>query len=85
MIVAYPPLKEAAQGISSDLEADHAAAAVDLVDRVGRDEPPAPCEPLAHRERVWNLGLAAVHRAFDAADESAVRVRDEIAGSLQEL
>jgi hypothetical protein len=73
--------EEGADRLALDAEADHARAVVDLLDRVGRHEPPAAGEEArAHREGVRLLGRGAVHRALDASDHPAARVGDEEAG-----
>src|SRR5919205_2582798 len=65
-------LEEAADGLALDAQADHAARPVDLVDRIGRNEPAAPRQKAgAHRERVGHVGRRAVHRALDLPDEPA--------------
>src|SRR2546430_401499 len=63
-----------------------APAAVDLLDRVGRDDATPPCEPAgADGERVGRFRRRAVHRALDPADEATPRVCDEEAGRPAEV
>ena len=79
-------LEEAADVLAVDPEADHAARAVDLLDRVRRDEAAAPREePGLDRKRVRNVGSGAVHRALDLPDEAALPVGDDVAGSPAEV
>src|ERR671935_318864 len=58
-------------GEAIDELADHAARPVDLLDRVGGDEPAAPRQEAgAHGERIRNVGRRAVHRALHLADQA---------------
>src|SRR6266536_3926209 len=69
-------LEEALQAVASDPEADHAAFAVDVLDRVCRDDAPAAGEkPRAYGERIRNVGGGAVHRTLDAADDATLVIR----------
>src|SRR5439155_5811138 len=66
-------LEEAADVLAVDPEADDAARAVDLIDRVGRDEPAAAREEARlDREGVRDVRGCAVHRALDLADEATL-------------
>ena len=78
-------LKEAAKRVPLDPEADDAARAVDLIDRLCGYEPAPSCEEaLSDGKRVGDVRLRAVHRALDLPDDAATRVRYEIAGGLEE-
>src|SRR5439155_12187501 len=73
-------LEEAANRLALDAQSDHAAAAVDLVDRVSRDDSSPPGEEAgADRESVGNVGLGSVHRALDPADDTPLAVGDDVA------
>src|ERR671926_681298 len=79
-------LEEAADGLALDAQADHAARAVDLVDRIGRNEPAAPREEAGpHRERVRNVGRRAVHRALDLPDQPAATVGHDVPGGAAKV
>src|SRR5438874_2421544 len=79
-------LEEGANRLAVDPEADHAARAVDLLDRVGRDEAAAPREePGLDRERIGDVGGGAVHRALDLADDASLPVGDREARSPAEI
>jgi hypothetical protein len=79
-------LKEAADVLAVDPEADHAARAVDLLNRVRRNEAAAPREkPGLDGKRVRNVGSGAVHRALDLADEAPLPIGDDVAGSPAEI
>jgi hypothetical protein len=79
-------LQEAADCFALDAEADDAALAVDLGDRVRGDEPAAAGEEaVADRECVRNVGCLAVHRALDSADHAAPRIRYEKASGRAEV
>ena len=68
-----------------DEQADHAARAVDLVDRVRGDEPaPASEEAAAHSESIGHVGLRPVHRAFDPPDKAPVRVGNQVPRGLKQ-
>ena len=78
--------KKAEDGVAVDAEADHAAAAVDLGDRIGRNEAPAAREKArADRDRVRHIRGAAVHGRLHGADDLALRVRDEEADRAEQL
>ena len=71
-------LEEAENGVAVDAEADHAGAAVDLGDRIGRDEASVTREKArADRDRVRHIGGAAVHGRLHGADDLALRIGDE--------
>src|SRR5712691_9574143 len=75
---AGPGLEEAAEAVALDVEADHPRRAVNLVDRLGRDESPAAREQAgADGERVGGVRSGAVHRALHAPDDAAAAVCDE--------
>src|SRR5665647_3572414 len=79
-------LEEAADALAVDPEADHAARAVDLVDRVrGNHAAAAREEPGLDRKGVRDVGSGAVHGALDLADEAALPVGDDVAGSPAEI
>ena len=85
-LIAAWRLEEAADVLAVDPEADDAARAVDLVDRVGGDEPAAARkEPGLHGQRVRDVGGGAVHRALDLPDEAALAVGDDIARRPAEI
>src|SRR5690349_10022438 len=75
---SYEDLAEALDRLADEPEADHAAAAVDRVDRVGRDEPAAAEKTGANRKRVGHVGGGAVHRSLDPPDDAAARIGDQI-------
>ena len=84
--VSKGPLEEAANRLALDAEADHAARAVDLVDRVRGNEPPAPVEEAGlDGQRVRDVGRGAVHRALDATDHPAAPIGDEEAGRASQV
>src|SRR4051794_11887025 len=84
--IASSSLEEAADVLAVDPEADDAARAVDLVDRVGRDEPAAAREePRLHREGVRHVRRRAVHRALDLADQATLAVGDDVPGGAAEV
>ncbi len=79
-------LKKAHDGVAVDAEADHAAGAVDLRDRVCRNESAAAGEEAGtDSDRIGNVGRRPVHRAFDRPDHAAARVGDEKAGRSEKL
>ena len=79
-------LEKAANLVPIDREADHAASAVDLVDDVGGDEPPAAREEAAaHGERVRHVRCGPVHRTLDRPDDPPAPVGDEIPGGAAEV
>src|SRR3954462_10434855 len=85
-VVAGRVLEERADVLAGDPEADDAAGAVDLVDRVGRDEPAAAREePRLDREGVRDVRRRAVHRAFDLPDQATLAVGDDVPGSAAEV
>src|SRR5438477_637514 len=82
----FRALKEAANGFAVDPEADDAAGAVDLVDRVGRNHAAAAREKAGlDRERVRDVRSRAVHRTLDLADETALAIGDDVAGGPAEV
>src|SRR5207253_844269 len=75
-----------ADRVALDAQSDHAAAAVDRLDRVGRDEPAAPLqEARLDRQRVRHVRGGAVHRALHPPDHPAAPIGHEIAGGAAEL
>src|SRR3954469_15442875 len=85
-VVAGHGLEERANVFAVDPEADDAARAVDLVDRVGRDEPAAAREEAGlDREGVRDVRRRAVHRALDLADEATLTVGDDVPGRAAEV
>src|SRR5712692_1598587 len=79
-------LEEGSDRVALDAEADHLGAAVDLLDRLGRDEAPAAGkEAGTDGERIGRLGRAAVHRALDPADHAPSRIRHEVAGGAAQI
>src|SRR5215212_1411475 len=71
-------LEEALQRVAADAKADHAARAVDVLDRLSGDEAaPAGEEPRANRERIRDVWSGAVHRTFDAADDATLVIGNE--------
>src|SRR5205085_5100050 len=81
-----PGLEKASNGFAIDAKADHAAGAVDLLDRVRGDQAAAAGEePGLDRERIGNVGGRAVHRALDLADEATLPVGHDVAGGAAEV
>src|SRR6185437_13148005 len=79
-------LKEGADRLAVDPEADHAARAVDLLDRVGRYEAAAPREEAGlDGKRIGDVRGGAVHRALDLADDPALAVGDREACGAAEI
>src|SRR5262245_327171 len=79
-------LQERENRVAVDAETDDAAAAVDLGDRVCRNEPaPARQEARAHGDRVRDVRRGAVHRRLHRAHDPALRVSDERADRAAEL
>src|SRR5437868_1055160 len=71
-------LEEGTNRLALDPKADHPRAVVDLLDRVGGNEPPAAREESgADRKRIGLFGRGAVHRALDPANHPALRIGDE--------
>jgi putative nucleotidyltransferase with HDIG domain len=79
-------LEEGADRLALDVEADHAAAVVDLDDRVGRNEPaPSRQEPGADCQRVGNVLDPTVHRTLDLSDDPPAGVCYQEADRLIEV
>ena len=71
-------LKKGADRFAVDAEADHTRAVVDLLDRLGRNEPAAAGEePEPNSECVGRLRRGAVHRPLDPPDDAPLSVRHE--------
>src|SRR5699024_2947125 len=80
--VSDTSLKEGADRLAVDPEADHLRAVVNLLDRLGRHEPATTGEePGADRQSVRLLRRGSVHRALHRSDDTALRICDEEAGS----
>src|SRR5689334_11584427 len=79
-------LEERANVLAVDAKADNARGAVDLVDRVGRDEAAAAREEAGlHREGIRNVRSRAVHGALDLPDQAALAVGDDVPGRAAEV
>lgn len=79
-------LEEAADRLAVDAETDHAARAIDLLDRVRRDEPaPAREQARLHREGVGDVSSGAVHRARDLSHDPAPAIGDDVAPGAAEV
>jgi hypothetical protein len=72
--------------VAVDAKLDHAARAVDLVDRVRGDETPTTREKARlDRERIRNVRSGAVHGALDLPDEPSLPVGHDVAGGATEI
>jgi hypothetical protein len=78
-------LEEARNLLAVDPEADHAGLAVDVGDRVRRNELPARKEPGAHGQGVGHVGGRAVHRALDPSDELPPAIGDQVPGGAPKV
>ena len=79
-------LEKRANRPALDAQPDHAASAVDLLNRLGRNEATAAREkPRANREGIRSVARAPVHGALDPADDPSSCVRDEIADRLAKV
>ena len=77
-LASEPALEKGLDRLAVDPKADHAGPVVDLLDRLGRNDPAAAREHArADGKRIGLLGRCAVHRALDAADRAAVRICHE--------
>jgi hypothetical protein len=78
-LVDTPRLQERPDRLPANSETNDAARAVDLLDRLGRDEPSSSREEAgANGERIRNVGSLAVHRALDAADHPSSDVGNQV-------
>jgi hypothetical protein len=79
-------LEEAPDGVARDSEGDDAGGCVDVGDRVGRHQAAVAGETAApDRERIGDVRERAVHRTFDAADDSPMIVGDDEARGRAEV
>src|SRR5262249_57950861 len=79
-------LKETRQRVAVDAQVDAPLGAVDLGDRVCRHHAPRREEAARpHRESIGLVGTGAVHRALDAAEQTARGVRDAEADRRTEI
>jgi hypothetical protein len=73
-------LQKDANGLALDVQPDDAARAVDRLDCLDRNDPPAAGEKSgANGQCVRDVALAPVHRAFDAPDDPPLHVGDQVA------
>src|SRR5882724_481196 len=78
-------LEEAADRLTGYAEADDLARAIDVGDRVGRDQAAMAREEAgANRQGVGHVGEGSVHRTLDLADDAAAIVRHKEAGRVHE-
>jgi hypothetical protein len=79
-------LEKAADRLARYSEAHDAARAIDVGDRVSRDEAAVAREETgAHRESVRHIGERPVHRALDLADHATPVVGDEETSRVHEI
>jgi hypothetical protein len=78
-LVNRPRLQERPDRLPGNIETDDAARAVDLLDRLGWDEPASSREEAgANGQRIRNVGSLAVHRALDPADDPSSDVGNQV-------